>query len=124
MRELPYLLRRALFASFDDGLFAIAKGAAYSALLSFFPILTTVATVFVQIRADFVQRNLVSFLSTVLPPGTEGVVMQRQEDLLATPQLQRGGVEFALAQARKVLTKTLRRHRHSHGGLERSNRRQ
>jgi membrane protein len=72
-----YLLRRALFASFDDGLFAIAKGAAYSALLSFFPILATAATVFVQIRAEFVQRNLISFLSTVLPPGTDEVVMQQ-----------------------------------------------
>ncbi len=40
MRQLPYLLRRALFASFEDGLFTIAKGAAYSALLSFFPVLT------------------------------------------------------------------------------------
>src|ERR1700689_4095137 len=77
MRQMPYLLRRALFASFDDGLFAIAKGAAYSALLSFFPILTTAATVFVQTRAEFVQRNVVSFLSTVLPPGTEDVVIQQ-----------------------------------------------
>jgi membrane protein len=77
MRQLLYLLRRALFASFDDGLFTIAKGAAYSALLSFFPILATSATVLVQTRADFVQKNLVSFLSTVLPPGTEDVVMQQ-----------------------------------------------
>src|ERR1035441_8713132 len=52
------LLRRALFASFDDGLFTIAKGAAYSALLSFFPVLATAATVLVQMRADFVQRNI------------------------------------------------------------------
>lgn len=74
---MPYLLRRALFASFDDGLFTIAKGAAYSALLSFFPILTTAATIFVQMRADFVQRNVVAFLSQVLPPGTEEVVMQQ-----------------------------------------------
>ena len=77
MRQLPYLLRRALFASFDDGLFAIAKGAAYSALLSFFPILTTAATVLVQTRADFVQRNVLSFLSQVLPPGTDEVVLQQ-----------------------------------------------
>jgi membrane protein len=77
VRQLLYLLRRALFASFDDGLFTIAKGAAYSALLSFFPILTTAATVLVQTRADFVQRNVESFLSQVLPPGTEEVVMQQ-----------------------------------------------
>jgi membrane protein len=78
VRELPWLLRRTLLASFDDGLFAVAKGAAYSALLSFFPVLTTVATVFVQVRADFVQRSgLVSFLSQILPPGTEEIVLQQ-----------------------------------------------
>ncbi len=77
MRDLPYLLRRALFASFDDGLFTIAKGAAYSALLSFFPVLATAAAVLLQTHADFVQRNFTSFLSTVLPPGTEDVVLQQ-----------------------------------------------
>src|SRR5579863_7328085 len=75
MRDLPYLLRRALFASFDDGLFTIAKGAAYSALLSFFPILATAATIFVQVRANFVRENVVAFLSQILPPGTEEVVL-------------------------------------------------
>ena len=77
MREMLYLLRRALFESFNDGLFTIAKGAAYSALLSFFPVLATAATVLVQIRADFVQRNVLSFLSQVLPPGTDEVVVQQ-----------------------------------------------
>jgi membrane protein len=77
MREMLYLLRRALFESFNDGLFTIAKGAAYSALLSFFPVLATAATVLVQIRADFVQRNVLSFLSQVLPPGTDEVVLQQ-----------------------------------------------
>lgn len=77
MRQLLYLLWRALFASFNDGLFTIAKGAAYSALLSFFPILATAATFLVQTRADFVRRNVESFLSQVLPPGTEEVVMQQ-----------------------------------------------
>jgi membrane protein len=77
LRGLPYLLRRTLFASFDDGLFTIAKGAAYSALLSFFPILTTVATVFVQTRAEYVRQNVLEALSQVVPPGTEGVVAQQ-----------------------------------------------
>jgi membrane protein len=77
MREMLHLLRRALFASFDDGLFTIAKGAAYSAVLSFFPVLATVATVLLQLRADFVQRNVVSFLSQVLPPGTDELVVQQ-----------------------------------------------
>jgi membrane protein len=77
MREMLYLLRRALFESFNDGLFTIAKGAAYSALLSFFPVLATAATVLVQIRADFVQRSVLAFLSEVLPPGTDEVVLQQ-----------------------------------------------
>src|SRR6185437_15865431 len=77
MQQMLYLLRRALFASFNDGLFTVAKGAAYSALLSFFPILATFATVFVQIRAEFVQRKLELALSRVLPPGTQEIVMQQ-----------------------------------------------
>ena len=64
-------------ASIDDGLFGIAKGAAYSSLLSFFPVLTSAATIFIQVRADYVQQNLASFLSEILPPGTEDVVMQQ-----------------------------------------------
>jgi membrane protein len=75
--HLPYLLRRTLLASIDDGLFAVAKGAAYSALLSFFPVLTSVATIFVQVRADYVQQNLAAFLSQILPPGTETTVLQQ-----------------------------------------------
>lgn len=77
LSHLPYLLRRTLLASIDDGLFAIAKGAAYSALLSFFPVLTSVATIFVQVRADYVQTNLEAFLAQILPPGTESVVAQQ-----------------------------------------------
>ena len=64
-------------ASIDDGLFSIAKGAAYSALLSFFPVLTSAATIFVQVRADYVQQNMAEFLSEILPPGTEEVVMEQ-----------------------------------------------
>ena len=77
LRHLPYLLRRALVASFDDGLFTIAKGAAYSALLSLFPVLASIATIFVQMKADYVQRNLARFLSRILPPGTEDIVLQQ-----------------------------------------------
>jgi membrane protein len=47
LRHLPYLLRRTLLASIDDGLFGLAKGAAYSALLSLFPVLTSAATLLV-----------------------------------------------------------------------------
>lgn len=76
LRNLPYLLRRTLLASLDDGLFGLAKGAAYSALLSFFPVLTSAATLLVQVRADYVQARLERFLAQILPPGTESVVRQ------------------------------------------------
>lgn len=59
----------------DDGCFSIAKGAAYSALLSFFPVLTSAATILVMTRADFVSATLSRALQTVLPPGTEQIVL-------------------------------------------------
>jgi membrane protein len=77
LRHLPYLLRRTLMASIDDGLFGLAKGAAYSALLSFFPVLTSAATVLVQVRADYVQDKLTRFLQQILPTGTQEAVTQQ-----------------------------------------------
>ncbi len=74
-RAVPFLLRRSLVAAFDDNCFSIAKGAAYSALLSFFPVLTSAATILVQTRAQFVSETLERFLSEVLPPGTQEMVL-------------------------------------------------
>jgi membrane protein len=76
-RTLAWLLRRSLFAAFDDGCLGIAKGAAYSALLSFFPVLTSAATILVQSRAEFVSTLLEQTLSQIVPPGTEGLVVQQ-----------------------------------------------
>jgi len=75
LKKLPYVLQRTLLAAFDDGCFSIAKGAAYSALLSFFPVLTSAAAILVQTRAEFVTRTLAQVLAQVLPPGTEDVVL-------------------------------------------------
>src|SRR5258708_15854093 len=69
-RSLPYLLQRTLLAAIDDGCFSIAKGAAYSALLSFFPVLTSAATIMVMTRADFVSLTVSPPLQPVLPPCT------------------------------------------------------
>ena len=66
-----------MYAAFDDGCLAIAKGAAYSALLSFFPVLASAATILVQTRAEFVSRVLEDALSEIVPPGTEGLVVQQ-----------------------------------------------
>lgn len=73
-RNLPFLLRRTVVAAGEDGCFSIAKGAAYSALLSFFPTLTSAATILVQFRAEFVRAQITGFLSEVLPPGTQTAV--------------------------------------------------
>jgi membrane protein len=74
-RAVPYLLHRTLLAAIDDGCFWIAKGAAYSALLSFFPVLTSAATIFVMTGTQSVTGTLTEVLKKVLPPGTESVVL-------------------------------------------------
>jgi membrane protein len=77
LRILVWLLHRSVFAAFDDGCLGIAKGAAYSALLSFFPVLTSAATILVQTRAEFVSKTLEDALSQIVPPGTENLVVQQ-----------------------------------------------
>jgi membrane protein len=76
------LVRVAAAGTYKDGCFGIAKGAAYSALLAFFPILTTSAALLLQANAAAVARTITRLLSNVIPPGTEGVVRA----LFAAPQ--------------------------------------
>jgi membrane protein len=75
-RTFIYLLQRSVMAAFDDNLFFIAKGAAYSALLSFFPFLTSAAAILVQTRADFVANTIAGALSEIVPPGTQDLVLR------------------------------------------------
>jgi membrane protein len=77
IRHLPYLLKRTLLSALDDGVFGIAKGAAYSALLSFFPVLTSAAAILVQTRGEFVARILSQFLQQIVPPGSEEIVINQ-----------------------------------------------
>jgi len=76
-RTLLYLLRRCVIAAADDNCFGIAKGAAYSALLSFFPVLTSAAALLIQARAEFVSVTIERFLPEVVPPGTQDLVMHQ-----------------------------------------------
>ena len=69
-----WLFRRACVAAYRDNVFGIAKGAAYSALLSFFPVLTTVTAILVQANAETVSRSLAELVFRVVPPGTEEIV--------------------------------------------------
>jgi membrane protein len=68
------LLRLASTELYNNNCLSIAKGAAYSSLLSFFPLITTLAAFLVQARADEVARTISGFLYEVVPPGTEDVV--------------------------------------------------
>ena len=76
-RNFAWLLRRGLLAAFDDNCFGIAKGAAYSALLSFFPVLTAAATILVETRASFVSTRIERALQDIVPPGSEDLVVQQ-----------------------------------------------
>jgi membrane protein len=77
LRTFVGLLRRAVVATFDDGCFGIAKGAAYSALLSFFPVLASAAAILVQTRAQFVSRIIERALAEIVPPGTQELVVEQ-----------------------------------------------
>ena len=75
MAKYRQLLRRTLVACYKDNILGIAKGAAYSALLSFFPVLTALTALLVQANAPAVSRNLSALVFSVVPPGTEEIVM-------------------------------------------------
>jgi len=68
------VLRRAAMNTYENGCLGLAKSIAYSGLLSFFPVLTTLAALLVEARADDVSHAIAAFLYEVVPPGTEDVV--------------------------------------------------
>ena len=72
-----WLLRRAVMAAYEDNCFGIAKGAAYSFLLSLFPILTTLTSILIQVNAQSVVRVIANFVRSVVPPGAEDLVLSR-----------------------------------------------
>ncbi len=78
---------RAMEGLYSHGALGCAKGAAYSALLAFFPVLTTVTTLLVQANAEAVSRRIEAWLSQVAPPGV---------DTLITNVLERGARPAAL----------------------------
>ena len=73
--EVVKLFGRALWSAHTDGCYAIAKAAAYSGLLSFFPVLTTLTAILVQANAKAVSSNLARFFFEVVPPGSEEFVL-------------------------------------------------
>ncbi len=66
--------RRALAGVYRNGALGYSKGAAYSALLSFLPVLTTTTAILVQRPAEAVSRRLSTICFRVAPPGVEDLV--------------------------------------------------
>ena len=80
-----WLLRRAVIAAAEDNCFSISKGAAYSFLLSLFPVLTTMAYLLIQAQARQEVGVISMFIREVVPPGTEDLLLSRLYDHSAKP---------------------------------------
>src|SRR5947209_12602253 len=94
LKRTWWLLRRAFIAAYEDNCFSIAKGAAYSFLLSLFPVLTTLTAILIQVRGQSIVRVIAAFVSEVAPPGTEDLIFWR---------LRQHGRPFSLSVAAVVL---------------------
>jgi membrane protein len=75
LQRLGLVSRRAFVSAYKNNCFGLAKGAAYSALLAFFPFLTTLTAILVQANAQSVSKMLSSLVFEVVPPGTEEIVL-------------------------------------------------
>jgi membrane protein len=95
MRLLLARLGRALAGAYRHGALGYAKGAAYSALLAFFPVLTTTTAVLVHMNAEAVSRRITAMLFRVAPSGVE--------ELIRYYVAQRGARPLALPVAASVL---------------------
>jgi membrane protein len=80
-----WLIRCAVTAAYEDNCFGIAKGAAYSSLLSLFPILTTLAAILFEVNAQSVVHVIARFAQEVLPPGTQELVLSRLKEHSGRP---------------------------------------
>ncbi|MDX2153811.1 MAG: YihY/virulence factor BrkB family protein [Bryobacteraceae bacterium] len=76
MKDFWRRLGRAAWAVYLDGCLGYSKGAAYSALVAFIPLLTTTLALLVQANAPAVSRGILDFLFTVVPPGTEDIFLK------------------------------------------------
>jgi len=77
LRRTAWLLRRALVTLYEENGLSIAKGAAFSGLLSFFPALTTLALILVRLRAAQAVDLISRFFFEVVPPGAKTLVAHR-----------------------------------------------
>jgi membrane protein len=85
-RRAGWVLRQSLTTLYEDGGLSIAKGAAYSGLLSFFPALTTLALVLVRLRAEQAVEMISRFFFEVVPPGAKSLVGRRLTEAGERPE--------------------------------------
>jgi membrane protein len=71
------LFRQACIATYENNVFGVAKGAAYSSLLAFFPVLASLGAILASVNAGAVARVFSRLLFQVIPPGTEDLVRSR-----------------------------------------------
>ncbi|HTS48336.1 MAG TPA: YhjD/YihY/BrkB family envelope integrity protein, partial [Bryobacteraceae bacterium] len=81
------VLRQACVAAYEDNCFGIAKGAAYSTLLAFFPVLASIASILARANAESVARALTRLLFQIVPPGSEDLVRNQFIDRGQRPLL-------------------------------------
>jgi membrane protein len=70
VREFWKRLGKAFWEASQDGCLGHAKGAAYSALLAIFPVLSSTTAILAQVKADSVSEVLTQYLFEAAPPGT------------------------------------------------------
>jgi membrane protein len=77
MRYFLSILREAFFRSISDGCFSIAKGAAYSLILTFFPTMLVLAWLLAGSRTTAaLMREITHGLGRVLPPTVSQSALQ------------------------------------------------
>lgn len=80
-----WLLKRAFVAAYEDNCFGIAKGAAYSFLLSLFPVLTTLISALILANARSVVHVIADLIHQAAPPGAEDILLSRLRDEVHKP---------------------------------------
>lgn len=81
------LLVGSVISAWRHGQIETAKAAAFSALVAFFPMLATTATVLVRVRAEFAAQTLERLLAEVLPPSAADLVVEHLARRGAQPVL-------------------------------------
>ena len=79
VRTYARVLKGTVMSLFQDDELQVAKAAAYSAFLSFFPILTSFLAILVNLKAEFVSQITTKFLFEFIPPGSEQLLKNQIE---------------------------------------------